>query len=115
LDARGVAYTVIEQDTATGKCRDSAAERGVSLKQIVKSLVFEDAEGRFVHCLLPGHLQVDEAKVAALAGGTCAMLEAAALFEATGARVGEVHPLSGVGGDTLTVESRPPYTGVALV
>jgi hypothetical protein len=40
LKALGVDFKVIEQSKATSKCRDSALERGVSLRQIVKSIVF---------------------------------------------------------------------------
>ena len=36
LQARGVEFSIIEQEQATGKCRDSAASRGVSLRQIIK-------------------------------------------------------------------------------
>jgi hypothetical protein len=38
----GIDFKVIEQSKATSKCRDSALERGVSLRQIVKSIVFVD-------------------------------------------------------------------------
>jgi len=111
LDARGVPYKIIEQDQvhlqilplppltqtcesdsfqATGKCRDSAAQRGVSLKQIVKSLVFADSEGEYVHCMLSGHLQIDQKKLETAAGGACSMVEEDVLKLVTGANVGEV-------------------------
>jgi hypothetical protein len=60
LTQRGVEYKLIQQSQATGKCRDSALERGVSLRQIVKSMVYvlQDGTGHHVQCCVPGHLQV---------------------------------------------------------
>jgi hypothetical protein len=64
LRALGVDFQVVEQSKATSKCRDSALERGVSLRQIVKSIVFvEQSEiesntaslrPRVLQAMLPG-------------------------------------------------------------
>ena len=53
-----------------------------------------DSEDRpvYLHCMLPGHLYVDEAKLEALAGGPCRLIESDELFRVTGAVVGGVHP-----------------------
>jgi hypothetical protein len=68
LKAMRVDFKVIEQSKATSKCRDSALERGVSLRQIVKSIVFiEQSEynsgptgprmpPRVLQAMLPGAL-----------------------------------------------------------
>ena len=58
LQSSGVDFEIIEQKKATGKCRDSAAERCISLRQIVKSLVFADqgsgGEVRYLQAMVPG-------------------------------------------------------------
>ena len=57
LQARGVEFKVVEQTKATSKCRDSALERGISLRQIVKSMVFveqTDHNPRTLQAMLPG-------------------------------------------------------------
>jgi hypothetical protein len=62
LKAKGVDFKIIEQSRATSKCRDSALERGISLRQIVKSIVFVEetsvstARPRVLQAMLPGFL-----------------------------------------------------------
>jgi len=101
LRERGVEFSTVEQEQATAKCRDSAAERGVSLRQIIKSMIYArrvpaDSQGEdhleYLHCMLPGHLHVDETKLQALAGGPCRLIESDELIRVTGAVVGAVHP-----------------------
>ncbi len=101
LRERGVEFSIVEQEQATAKCRDSAAERGVSLRQIIKSMIYArsvpaDSQGEdhleYLHCMLPGHLHVDETKLQALAGGPCRLIESDELIRVTGAVVGAVHP-----------------------
>ena len=96
LRERDIPFKVIQQEQATGKCRDSAAERGVSLREIVKSMVYaspaDDAQPAYLHCMVPGHLQVDESKLRQLAGGAARLLESDELHQVTGAVVGAVHP-----------------------
>lgn len=96
LNERGVQFSIVQQEQATGKCRDSAAERGVSLRQIIKSMVFaygnDCNENAYLHCMLPGHLQVDMHKLNNIAGAECRMVESDELQRVTGARVGGVHP-----------------------
>ena len=93
LQLKGVEFELIEQTQATGKCRDSAAERGISLRQIVKSMVFLRADGGgHVQCCVPGHLQVDQGKLQAVVGAKCTLVEEEELFRVTGKMVGCVHP-----------------------
>jgi prolyl-tRNA editing enzyme YbaK/EbsC (Cys-tRNA(Pro) deacylase) len=49
-------------------------------------------ENAYLHCMLPGHLQVDMHKLNTIAGAECRMVESDELQRVTGARVGGVHP-----------------------
>jgi len=104
LRDKGVQFSSVQQEQATGRCRDSAEERGVSLRQIIKSMVFfaqselgtetaaEGGTNTFVHCMLPGHLQVDTVKLEKIVGGAVRLIESDELLRVTGAVVGAVHP-----------------------
>jgi len=41
LEEKGIEFSLVEQECATFRCIDSADARGVSTKQIVKSMVVE--------------------------------------------------------------------------
>ncbi len=73
---------------------------GVQVGQIVKSLIFavgDDAarsDGEVVVALVPGHLQLDEQKLATAAGrAACWRVDADAVREATGFPIGGVAPI----------------------
>ena len=71
---------------------DAAAAIGVSVGQIVKSLVF-GVDGEIVMALVSGSNQLDEKKLAAAAGGAkCARVDADAVRDATGYPIGGVPP-----------------------
>ncbi len=90
LKSRGVGFQPVEQNRATFRCIDSAEERGVSTKQIVKSMIIK-SNGKIVQCLVPGHLDLDEGKLTSLVG-RFEMASEAELKAATGQPVGTVHP-----------------------
>jgi Cys-tRNA(Pro) deacylase len=72
---------------------DAANAIGVSVGQIVKSLVFA-VDGEIVMAYVSGANQLDEKKLAAAAGGTkCSRVDADAVREATGFPIGGVPPL----------------------
>ena len=76
----------------TKTAADAAAAIGVSVGQIVKSLVF-GVDGEIVMALVSGSNQLDEKKLAAAAGGAkCARVDADAVREATGYPIGGVPP-----------------------
>lgn len=71
---------------------DAAAAIGVEVGQIVKSLVFA-VDGRVVLAYVSGANQLDEAKLAAAAGGErCARVDADTVRAATGFPIGGVPP-----------------------
>lgn len=76
----------------TKTAADAAAAIGVTVGQIVKSLVF-GVDGEIVMALVSGSNQLDEKKLAAAAGGAkCARVDADAVREATGYPIGGVPP-----------------------
>jgi len=76
----------------TKTAADAAAAIGVTVGQIVKSLVF-GVDGEIVMALVSGSNQLDEKKLALAAGGTkCARVDADAVREATGFPIGGVPP-----------------------
>jgi Cys-tRNA(Pro) deacylase len=71
---------------------DAAAAIGVTVGQIVKSLVF-GVDNEIVMALVSGSNQLDEKKLALAAGGAkCARVDADAVREATGYPIGGVPP-----------------------
>ena len=76
----------------TKTAQDAANAIGVSVGQIVKSLVFA-VDGEIVMAYVSGANQLDEKKLAAAAGGTkCSRVDADAVREATGFPIGGVPP-----------------------
>ncbi len=76
----------------TKTAQDAANAIGVSVGQIVKSLVFA-VDGEVVMAYVSGANQLDEKKLAAAAGGTkCSRVDAAAVREATSFPIGGVPP-----------------------
>jgi Cys-tRNA(Pro) deacylase len=89
---RGLDIATKRFPEGTKTAADAAAAIGVSVGQIVKSLVF-GVDGEIVMALVSGSNQLDEKKLAAAAGGAkCARVDADAVREATGYPIGGVPP-----------------------
>ena len=90
---RGLDIATKRFPEGTKTAADAAAAIGVSVGQIVKSLVF-GVDGEIVMALVSGSNQLDEKKLALAAGGAkCARVDADAVREATGYPIGGVPPL----------------------
>ncbi len=90
---RGLEIATKRFPEGTKTAADAAAAIGVSVGQIVKSLVF-GVDGEIVMALVSGSNQLDEKKLAAAAGGAkCARVDADAVRVATGFPIGGVPPL----------------------
>lgn len=88
----GVEVSPKEFPASTHTAADAAAAVGVSLGQIVKSLVFR-VDDEVVVALVSGPNRLDEAKLAAVAGGTtCRRVDADTVRAATGYPIGGVPP-----------------------
>ena len=89
---RGLEITTKRFPEGTKTAADAAAAIGVSVGQIVKSLVF-GVDSEIVMALVSGLNQLDEKKLAAAAGGAkCARVDADAVRDATGYPIGGVPP-----------------------
>ena len=89
---RGLDIVTKRFPEGTKTAADAAAAIGVTVGQIVKSLVF-GVDGEIVMALVSGSNQLDEKKLAAAAGGAkCARVDADAVREATGYPIGGVPP-----------------------
>lgn len=89
---RGLDIEMRRFPDGTKTAADAAAAIGVEVGQIVKSLVFA-VDGQVVMALVSGANQLDEAKLAAAAGGAaCARVDADTVREATGYPIGGVPP-----------------------
>jgi Cys-tRNA(Pro) deacylase len=89
---RGLEITTKRFPEGTKTAADAAAAIGVSVGQIVKSLVF-GVDSEIVMALVSGSNQLDEKKLALAAGGAkCARVDADAVRDATGYPIGGVPP-----------------------
>ena len=89
---RGLEIKTKRFPEGTKTAADAAAAIGVTVGQIVKSLVF-GVDGEIVMALVSGSNQLDEMKLALAAGGAkCARVDADAVREATGFPIGGVPP-----------------------
>ena len=90
---RGLEITTKRFPEGTKTAADAAAAIGVSVGQIVKSLVF-GVDSEIVLALVSGSNQLDEKKLALAAGGAkCSRVDADAVRAATGYPIGGVPPL----------------------
>ena len=89
---RGLEITTKRFPEGTKTAADAAAAIGVSVGQIVKSLVF-GVDTEIVIALVSGSNQLDEKKLALAAGGAkCSRVDADAVRAATGYPIGGVPP-----------------------
>ena len=90
---RGLEISTRRFPEGTKTAADAAAAIGVTVGQIVKSLVF-GVDNEIVMALVSGSNQLDEKKLALAAGGSkCARVDADAVREATGYPIGGVPPV----------------------
>jgi prolyl-tRNA editing enzyme YbaK/EbsC (Cys-tRNA(Pro) deacylase) len=92
-EALGLDLAVRRFPEGTRTARDAAAAIGCDVGAIVKSLIFT-VDGEVVLALVSGANQLDEARLAAAAGGTaCGRADADQVRAATGFPIGGVPPI----------------------
>lgn len=90
--AAGLEVTPVRFPAGTKTAADAASAIGVEVGQIVKSLIFR-VDDEIVLAYVSGANQLDEAKLAAAAGGArCHRVDADAVRAATGFPIGGVPP-----------------------
>jgi prolyl-tRNA editing enzyme YbaK/EbsC (Cys-tRNA(Pro) deacylase) len=92
LRAAGLDCAIVETPGSARTAVEAAAAVGAGVGQIVKSLVFL-CDDRPVLALVAGDNRLDEARLAALAGGRISRADAARVREHTGFAIGGVAPL----------------------
>ncbi|MES2542080.1 MAG: YbaK/EbsC family protein, partial [Pseudomonadota bacterium] len=93
LEAAGIPSNVVAAAAEIRTAEAAAAEAGVVVDQIVKSILFQGASGRLYLFLTAGGNRVDPAKAAALAGEALSRAEVDAVRSVTGFAIGGVAPL----------------------
>jgi prolyl-tRNA editing enzyme YbaK/EbsC (Cys-tRNA(Pro) deacylase) len=93
LDARGLEIVVEEHATSARTAQDAAATLGITVGQIVKSLVFRgETTGNAYLLLVSGSNRVAEDKAAAILGEAIRKPDARFVRETTGFVIGGVPP-----------------------
>lgn len=92
LQAAGIASVPVEAKGEIRTAEAAAADAGVSVDQIVKSILFQGRSGLFLF-LTAGGNRVDLAKATALAGEPLSRAEVEVVRAVTGFAIGGVAPL----------------------
>lgn len=93
LQAAGIASAPFEAKGEIRTAEAAAAEAGVAVDQIVKSILFQGESGQLFLFLTAGGNRVDLGKAAALAGQALARAEVEVVRRVTGFAIGGVAPL----------------------
>ena len=93
LQAAGVTTPPVEAKGEIRTAEAAAAEAGVLVDQIVKSILFQGTSGRLYLFLTAGGNRVDLGKAAAMAGEPLARAEVDVVRAVTGFAIGGVAPL----------------------
>jgi Cys-tRNA(Pro) deacylase len=96
LEAKGVAYRLLPHDEPVYTVSAAAAQRGVIIEEMVKSILLRDKNRRYVMACVPGNARLDPKAVRAFLGGDFKRLSFASAEEiqqVTGYIQGAVAPL----------------------
>lgn len=94
LDEMGIPYQVIEQEHKARNVEEAAGERGVPMRQVVKSLLTLGSDRRHVMALVRGDQRLSLKKLARLVGvKSLEMAPEKDVPRITGYRIGAVAPL----------------------
>lgn len=93
LKAAGLDAVPVEAKGEIRTAEAAASDAGVTVDQIVKSILFQGASGRLFLFLTAGGNRVDPVKAAALAGETLARAEIEVVRAVTGFAIGGVAPI----------------------
>lgn len=93
-ESRGLSIDITHHAESTLTAADAANAAGVLIDQIVKSIIFRNADtGEHILFLTSGANRVDEVKAADVSGCRLGKADAASIREHTGFAIGGVSPL----------------------
>lgn len=93
LDRRGIPYRFFRHDGVVNSVEQAAAERGLGIGQIVRSIVFRTAPETFLMVLIAGTDQISWAGLRKYLGQSrITMATEEEVYQATGYRLGAVSP-----------------------
>jgi prolyl-tRNA editing enzyme YbaK/EbsC (Cys-tRNA(Pro) deacylase) len=93
LSNLGVSYRIFRHPGSVTSLQQAASERGQTIEQVVRSILFRLGEGNFVMVLIPGQQQVSWPALRAYLGQSrLTLANEAEVLAATGYRVGAVSP-----------------------
>jgi Cys-tRNA(Pro) deacylase len=93
LEKAGIPYRIKLHTSAVFTSEDAARERGVALKQIVKTMLLSDKARRIVVALLPGDRRMHIKKINRLLKGDFQLMSPEDVQSATGFVVGAISPV----------------------
>lgn len=94
LSALGLPFTVFRHKWSVSSLEQAASERGESIDQVVRSILFRLGEGNFVMVLMAGPAQISWAALRTHLGKSrISMASEEEVLAVTGYRVGAVSPL----------------------
>jgi len=93
LEEGGITYKNKPHSSPVFTSEDAARERGVALRQIVKTMILSDKDGRIVAALLTGDRRLHIKRINRLLGGSFQLMSPDAVQRATGFVVGAISPV----------------------
>ena len=93
LAEAGIQYKIKPHTSPVFTSEDAARERGVALKQIVKTMILREKEGRIVVALLPGDKRLHIKTINRLLRGSFQLMSPEEVQNATGFVVGAISPV----------------------
>ena len=93
LDGAGIQYKIKPHTSPVFTSEDAARERGVTLKQIVKTMILRDKHGRIVVALLPGDHRLHIKRINRLLGGNFQLMSPEEVESTMGLVVGAISPV----------------------
>jgi Cys-tRNA(Pro)/Cys-tRNA(Cys) deacylase len=93
LEEGGIPYRNKPHASPVFTSEDAARERGVALKQIVKTMILRDKNGHIVVALLPGDRRLHIKKINRLLGSNFQLMSPEEVQSATGCVVGAISPV----------------------
>ncbi|MDW7674712.1 MAG: YbaK/EbsC family protein [Bacillota bacterium] len=94
LDKLNVPYAIKPHSKKLYTVEEVAADRGIALSQILKTMILTNGEGKYIALLLPGDVQLSWRKLKDIAGKGYRMVAIEEVERLTNFEVGAVSPVT---------------------